>query len=192
MTLFQRCKAEHADMISRRLLGGGANAFRRVRGFRGAWVSGPSRVGLGVLYDNVTMDGGGLMLDNRETHDQGIGWAAANCVLWQCSAPLVTCRRPPRANNWAIGCWGQVVGDGSWQALNEFVKPLSCIAHSYWSAGVRKPSLRGAPAPFPSRPPGEVDHEAARSLSSRRPGWKPGRPNGWRFRTAGWCVTANC
>jgi hypothetical protein len=81
-----------------------------------------------VLYDNVTIDGGGLALTNREIDDQGAGWAAANCVLWQCTAPVVTCRQPPTAQNWAIGVWGQFVGDGHWRQLNEFVKPESLYA----------------------------------------------------------------
>src|SRR5262249_20844558 len=46
----------------------------------------------GVLYDGMTIDGGGLSLTNREIAGQGVGWAAANCVLWQCTAPVVTCR----------------------------------------------------------------------------------------------------
>src|SRR5204862_169541 len=71
----------------------------------GSWAS-------GVLYDNVTIDGGGLALTNRETDDQGVGWAAANGVLWQCTAAVVTCRTPPTAQNWAIGVWGQFVGGG--------------------------------------------------------------------------------
>jgi hypothetical protein len=127
MTLFQRCYSEegrHDFAVG--YLAAGPNAFvecdaKNALGFSGpieSWAS-------GVLYDNITMDGGGLMLGNRETDDQGVGWAAANCVLWQCTAPIITCRRPPTANNWAVGCWGHFVGDGGWQALNEFVKPTS-------------------------------------------------------------------
>src|SRR5581483_5136027 len=73
----------------------------------------------------VTIDGAGLSLTNRETDNQGVGWAAANSVLWQCTAPVVTCRAPPTAQNWAIGVWGQFDGDGHWRSLNEFVKPVS-------------------------------------------------------------------
>src|SRR5262249_23608684 len=61
----------------------------------------------------------------RETDDQGTGWAAANSMLWQCTAPVVICRNPPTAQNWAVGVWGQFVGDGHWRQLNEFVKPES-------------------------------------------------------------------
>src|SRR5207248_11115755 len=75
--------------------------------------------------DNVTMDGGGLALTNREIAGQGVGWASANCVLWQCTAPVVTCREPPTGQNWAIGCWGQFVGDGRFRSCNETVRPES-------------------------------------------------------------------
>src|SRR5262249_21203053 len=33
--------------------------------------------------------------------------------------------RPPTAQNWAVGCWGQFVGDGSWRAQNQTAKPAS-------------------------------------------------------------------
>jgi hypothetical protein len=127
LTLFQRCRSDHGRHdFAAGYLAAGPNAFVDCEATAALGFSGPIESwASGVLYDNITMDGGGLMLGNLETDGQGVGWAAANCVLWQCVAPVVTCRKPPTANNWAIGCWGQVVGDGSWQALNQFVKPAS-------------------------------------------------------------------
>jgi hypothetical protein len=127
MTLFLRCKSSqgrHDFAVG--ALAPGPNAFvhctaNDARDFSGpveSWAS-------GVLYDNVSVDGAGLSLTNRETAGQGAGWSSANGVLWQCSASVVTCRKPPGAHNWAIGCWGQFFGDGEWQAPNEFVKPDS-------------------------------------------------------------------
>src|SRR6185369_8912646 len=87
-------------------------------GSAGSWSS-------GILFDNVTLDGGTLELNNRETWNQGVGWAAANSMLFQCSAPVVICRMPPTAQNWADGVWGQFVGDGWWSRVNEFVHPDS-------------------------------------------------------------------
>lgn len=129
-TLFLRCSAvggRHDFAVGP--LAAGPNAFvnctatsaHQFSGPIGSWAS-------GVLYDNVTIDGGGLSLTNRETDDQGVGWAAANSVLWQCTAPVVTCRMPPTGHNWAIGVWGQFVGDGHWRQLNELVKPDSLFA----------------------------------------------------------------
>jgi hypothetical protein len=127
LTLFQRCRAErgrHDFAVGHPAAG--PNAFVDCESSEAHSFSGPiGSWASGVLYDNVTIDGGGLSLTNREIADQGVGWAAASCVLWQCSAPVITCRRPPGAHNWAIGCWGQFVGDGGWRAQNQFVKPLS-------------------------------------------------------------------
>ena len=127
MTLFLRCRSRqgrHDFAVG--ALAPGPNAFVECAATEALGFSGPVESwASGVLYDNVTVDGGGLALTNRESDGQGVGWAAANCVLWQCSASVVTCRRPPGAHNWAIGCWGQFFGDGEWQAPNEFVKPDS-------------------------------------------------------------------
>jgi hypothetical protein len=126
-TLFLRCKAEHGRHdFAVGALAAGPNAFVHCEAADAHGFSGPIESwASGVLYDNVTIDGGGLALTNHETDGQGAGWAAANCVLWQCTAPVVTCRAPPTAQNWAIGVWGQFIGDGHWRSLNEFVKPDS-------------------------------------------------------------------
>ena len=127
LTLFQRCRSEegiHDFAVG--FLAAGANAFLECEAVRARGFSGPVESwATGVLYDNVTVDGGGLSLTNREIDAHGAGWAAANSVLWQCTAPVITCRRPPTAYNWAVGCWGQFVGDGVWQSLNQFIKPAS-------------------------------------------------------------------
>jgi hypothetical protein len=129
-TLFRRCRADQGRHdFAAGYLAAGPNAFVHCTATNAHQFSGPIESwASGVLYDNVTVDGGGLALTNRETDGQGVGWAAANCVLWQCVAPVVTCRAPPTAQNWAIGVWGQFVGDGQWRRLNEFVKPDSLYA----------------------------------------------------------------
>lgn len=126
-TLFQRCRAfngRHDFSVGH--LAAGPNAFVDCRARDAHQFSGPiGSWASGVLFDNVEVDGGGLALTNRETAAQGTGWSAANSVLWNCTAPLVTCRMPPTAHNWAIGVWGEFVGDGHWRSLNEFVQPES-------------------------------------------------------------------
>lgn len=126
-TLFVRCRAEDGNNdFTVGYLAGGPNVFLECRAARstgfsgsiGSWAS-------GILFDNVTLDGGTLELNNRETWNQGVGWAAANSMLWQCSAPVVICRAPPTAQNWADAVWGQFVGDGYWSEVNEFVRPES-------------------------------------------------------------------
>ncbi|MCA9194228.1 MAG: hypothetical protein KDB03_20810 [Planctomycetales bacterium] len=126
-TLFHRCTSEQGrNDFCVGFLAPGPNAFVRCKssgssGFSGgveSWAS-------GILMDNVSLDGGALKLTNLETFGHGSGWAAANSLLWQCDAPYIECRRPPLANNWAIGCWGGFVGDGGWQSMDEFVDPES-------------------------------------------------------------------
>ena len=129
-TLFQRCRAEHGRHdFAVGALAAGPNAFVHCRADAASHFSGPIESwATGVLFDNMTIDGGGLALTNREIDGQGAGWAGANSVLWQCSAPMIACRNPPTAQNWAFGCWGQFVGSGHWRQPNEFVKPDSLYA----------------------------------------------------------------
>lgn len=128
--LFLRCSAtDGRHDFAAGHLAAGPNAFVHCRATNALRYSGPiGSWATGVLYDNVTVDGAGLELTNRETDEQGVGWAAANSVLWQCTAPLITCRMPPTAQNWAFGVWGHFTGDGHWRQLNEFVKPDSLYA----------------------------------------------------------------
>ena len=79
----------------------------------------------GVLFDNVTIDGAGLSLENRWRHNWGVGWSAANCTIWQSNAAEFNCVDPPGASNRAVGTWGTPVGDTEFEAPDEFVKPRS-------------------------------------------------------------------
>jgi Family of unknown function (DUF6298) len=187
-TLFRRCRAEHGRHdFAAGYLAAGPNAFVECEAVAAHGFSGPIESwASGVLYDNVTIDGGGLALTNREVDDHGVGWAAANCVLWQCTAPVVTCRRPPTAQNWAIGCWGQFVGDGRWRSLNEFVKPASLYAAQLIDRLGAKAVENTRRRDIPARPGGaKVIDEVAPHLIERRahPAPAPRKPlelkNGW-------------
>lgn len=104
----------------------GPIAFVRCRATRAHAPSGPlGSWATGVLYDGVEIDGGRLALTNREIADQGVGWAAANCTAWGCTAAIVECRMPPTAANWAVGPRGEVVGDGFWKQLDQSIEPRS-------------------------------------------------------------------
>ncbi|WP_442888040.1 DUF6298 domain-containing protein [Congregicoccus parvus] len=125
--LFLRCRSEFGRHdFSVGYLAAGPNVFlecttRETQGFSGsigAWAS-------GLLFDGVTIDGGALRLDNLETWNQGVGWNAANSVLWNSSASTIVCRTPPGAANRAVAVWGQFIGDGTWTATNTFAKPAS-------------------------------------------------------------------
>ncbi len=129
-TLFHSCAADsgrHDFAVG--YLAAGPNAFVHCAATNAYSFSGPIESwATGVLYDNIAMDGGGLMFTNREIDGQGIGWTTANSLFWQCSAPIITCRNPPGHHNWAIGCWAGFVGDGHWKSMNEFVDPDSFYA----------------------------------------------------------------
>ncbi len=127
LTLFNRCWSEFGrHVFSVGHCAAGPNAFVQCHADRALGESGPIESwASGVLYDNVRIDGNDLQLQNRWNSPPGTGWAAANCVLWQCRAANVRCFRPPGANNWAIGVWATPAGDGEFESLSDFVKPQS-------------------------------------------------------------------
>jgi hypothetical protein len=126
-TLFLRCwseKGRHDFSVGH--AAPGPNAFVNCTAHQALAESGPIESwASGVLYDNVRIDGQELQLENQWSSPPGAGWAAANCVLWQCQASTIRCFRPPTANNWAIGTWSEYAGDGAFEARSDFVQPLS-------------------------------------------------------------------
>jgi hypothetical protein len=191
LTLFQRCRSEQGRHdFATGYLAAGPNVFLECEATAAHGFSGPLESwASGVLYDNITMDGGGLSLTNREIDDQGVGWAAANCVLWQCTAPVITCRKPPGAENWAIGCWGQFLGDGRWQSPNEFVNPVS-LYREQLSERLGKPAAdaleRRTIDPRPDEAVSIDDLLADRQVAEAAPGPEPVKPlslqDGWLVR----------
>lgn len=129
-TLFLRCwseKGRHDFSVGH--CAAGPNAFVQCESFQSLDDSGPIESwACGVLYDNVRIDGNALRLGNRGSQGQGIGWAAANSVLWQCQAAVIECDKPPTAWNWAFGCWGEFEGKGFWHESNSFINPYSLYA----------------------------------------------------------------
>ncbi|MBX9614925.1 MAG: hypothetical protein K2X25_04980 [Caulobacteraceae bacterium] len=67
----------------------------------------------GALFDGVKVRGNALNLTHRGRDGQGVGWSAAHSVLWNCEATDVEVRNPPGAPNAAIGCRGELSGDGA-------------------------------------------------------------------------------
>lgn len=181
LTLFLRCRAEHGiHDFTVGYLATGPNVFLNCRdtetlgwsGSSGSWAS-------GILFDNVHLDGSSLDLDNLETWNQGVGWAAANSVLWQCSAARMYIRRPPTAQNWAIGVWAEFLGDGAWDQVNEFVRPESLyrqqLADRLGASAVAALDPRPAPAVTADAPTLEqaVPNLAALIAPKPRPAGKP-------------------
>jgi hypothetical protein len=139
LTLFKACWSEHGRHdFSVGCCAAGPNAFVQCQaidalddsGSIDSWAS-------GVLFDNVRIDGNALNLGNRGYADQFVGWSAANSVLWQCDASLLICPKPPTAQNWAFGCWGEFSGDGAWAMSNASVKPVSLYYAQLADRGIR-------------------------------------------------------
>ena len=96
-TLFLRCYAEHGRHdFSVGHCAAGPNAFVQCEAREALADSGPIESwASGVLYDNVSVDGNALTLGFRPGNIASIGWAAANSVLWNCSASVIRCWNPP-------------------------------------------------------------------------------------------------
>ena len=159
--LFLRCISEEGrNDFTTGYLSPGPNVFldceaRRASSFSGSLGS----LASGLLFDGVKIDGGSLRIDNLETINQGVGWAAANSLLWQCSAGVIVCRTPPGARNWAVAVWGQYVGDGTWHQVSQFARPDS-LYRAQLEARLGKPALEAlaarvyaiAPSDLPAGP----------------------------------------
>lgn len=188
LTLFLRCRAEAGrNDFTVGYMSAGPNVFldcsaARSSGFSGSigdWAS-------GILFDNVNIDEGALRLDNLEIWNQGVGWAAVNSMAWQTSASRLVCRKPPGANNWAVGDWGEFVGDGRWTECNDFVKPVS-LYEAQLRDRIGDAAVRALePQPIPSGAGGAPGLEqavpdlAARLAPNPRPAGDPlAVRNGW-------------
>ena len=179
-TLFIRCTSEQGgNDFTVGYLAAGPNVFlqctaRETKGFSGSigsWAS-------GLLFDGGLIDGGALRLDNLQTWNQGVGWAAVNSVLWNSSASVVAVRQPPGAMNWAVAVWGQFLGDGRWSMVNEFAKPESLFRAQLQERRGASALSALAPRRYPVEPdlppletvvPGLAARRAPKPAASERP-----------------------
>ncbi len=173
LTLFLRCYAERGrhDFAAGHCAAG-PNAFVCCEAIEALGDSGPIESwASGVLYDGVAIDGSGLSLAHRGASPHGAGWAAANSILWQCSAAFVRCASPPGAQNWALGCWGEFEGNGVWRNSNEFVQPESLyraqVADRLGSAAASRIHLLQRSRGEATNP--SVDAAAQWTAAARRP-----------------------
>lgn len=126
--LFQRCYSEYGyhDFAVGGNATSGPNVFLQCESYMpysysgsiGSWAT-------GVLFDIVTIDGHALSFKNFGQDSRGLGWNAANSVIWESSASKVENFNPPTANNWAFGVWGQFAGNGHWESVNSHISPRS-------------------------------------------------------------------
>ncbi|HVT72557.1 MAG TPA: DUF6298 domain-containing protein [Lacunisphaera sp.] len=113
LTLVQRCTSIWGRRdFTAGFAATGPNVFLDCTGREAIDWSGPAESwASGVLYDRVAIRGNALRLVNRGVDGQGAGWAAANCVLWNCEATDLQLDQPPGAVNLAFGCRGDVTND---------------------------------------------------------------------------------
>jgi hypothetical protein len=129
-TLFIRCYAEQGcHDFSVGHCAAGPNAFVQCEASEALNDSGGIESwSSGTLFDCVRIDGNAITLGYRPGNNAAIGWAAANSVLWNCSASVIRCWNPPGAQNWSFGSWASFEGDGVWRSSNDFLSPASLFA----------------------------------------------------------------
>ncbi|MEU8976859.1 peptidoglycan-binding protein [Streptomyces monashensis] len=71
-------------------------------------AGGHERWDSGTLYDDVTVQGNLLMVNNGN-RGSGHGWSDANATAWNCKTQGIEVQNPPTAHNWALGCIGTVL-----------------------------------------------------------------------------------
>jgi len=126
-TLFQRCFAAngyHDYSVGHATPG--PNAFVQCVSERPYSFSGTiGRWASGILFDIMEVDGNAIRLGNRGQDGRGAGWSGANSFLWNCTASLIECDKPPTAQNWSYGSWSEFAGKGFWAESNNHVSPRS-------------------------------------------------------------------
>lgn len=198
-TLFLRCWSEGGRHdFSAGHCAAGPNAFVQCHAQHAKAFSGPIESWVtGLLYDNVSIDGAGIHLENRWRTNNGVGWCAANCVIWQANAAEFRCFDPPGGVNRAVGTWGVPNGDGNFDHLDEFVKPRSLFKGQLAErlggedkVGHLEPVGRdyvGATNPSPAQAeafvaasfaPAETLREIINKASEREPLWSEASPTG--------------
>lgn len=88
----------------------GPNVFVDGRSDTAKSDAGPHhRWATGALWDNVTVNGNALNIQNRGNLGSGHGWAGANMVAYNCYASSgFVVQKPPGAHNWLIGSVGSI------------------------------------------------------------------------------------
>ena len=168
-TLFLRCFSENGRHdFSTGHCAAGPNAFVQCEtsgsladsGAIESWSS-------GTLFDNVRIDGNAISLGYRAGNNAGIGWAAANSVLWNCCASIIRCWNPPGAHNWSFGSWAGFEGDGIWRDSNSYKKPESLYAAQLIERTGRRVEIMSRVTKEASNP--TVEEAAGLIAASRKP-----------------------
>lgn len=171
-TLFLRCYAENGRHdFSVGHCAAGPNAFVQCEAtLPTADSGGIESWSSGTLFDNVRIDGNAITLGYRPGNNAAIGWAAANSLLWNCSASVIRCWNPPGAQSWSFGSWASFEGDGIWRSSNDFMTPDSLFAaqlRERLGSAARDLQLMPRPHEESSNPP--VDRAQELAAASHQP-----------------------
>ena len=168
-TLFLRCFAEHGRHdFAVGHCAAGPNAFVQCDASEALADSGAIESwSSGTLFDNVRVDGNAITLGYRPGNNASIGWAAANSVLWNCSASVIRCWNPPDAQNWSFGSWAGFEGAGVWRNSNGFMKPESLYAAQLADRTGRRTQLMSRATKESTNP--TVEEAAQLIAAARRP-----------------------
>lgn len=106
-------------------------------------AGGHERWGSGTLYDDVTLDGS-LLLVNNGSRGSGHGWSDANSTAYNCTTQQYMAQEPPTAHNWAIGCTGTLMNgsDGQVESDGKHVLPDSLYDQQLHDRRAAAPSTR--------------------------------------------------
>lgn len=129
--LFANC---HATKARHAFISNGTSSASGVVFLRGtsegslASSEGHRRWSQGLLWDNhreispaVNIT---LGIYNRGDYGTGHGWATSHSVGWNCdmAGKTLVVQKPPTAQNYAIGCSGQITGDGPFEHPAGFIE----------------------------------------------------------------------
>jgi hypothetical protein len=92
----------------------GPNAFVHCRADTAYSDTGPHhRWSVGGLFDNITVNGNSINVQNRGNSGTGHGWAGAYMAVWNSVANSFRVRNPPTARNWLVGSTGSILASSS-------------------------------------------------------------------------------
>jgi hypothetical protein len=162
LILFRECFASagrHAFISNGGSLDSGIVVVDSVTARSTTSSEGHRRWSMGLLFDNVRAedprDPDVIRLYNRGDYGTSHGWAAAHSVAWACDVTprgRLVVQAPPTAQNYAIGCSGQILGKGPYPGAPGFIEGSNRAGlepRSLYDAqlaerlGARRMSLRG-------------------------------------------------
>jgi hypothetical protein len=115
LTLFQNnhTRGGRHDYVMGSLVRG-PNAFIQSRADTVYSDTGPHhRWAAGGLFDNITLNGNAINVQNRGNYGTGHGWAGAYMAVWNSTASSFRVRNPPTARNWLVGSVGSILASAA-------------------------------------------------------------------------------